>query len=284
VTGQLALALLLALASAVALNWGFYRQHEQVSALPPLSPRRPVRSLVLLFSDVAWLVGFLVGILGWALYIAALAFGPLSLVQAASAGGIGVLALLVWRLGGVVLVRREWAGVGVSIGGLLLLGLSLLGRGGHDSGSHGSWPAIAVWIAVSWIAAAGFAGPLGRFVAAGAHQPVFLARAAGGVDVVEPVGPWCGISEDVERGTSEYEFHVGEGDVLCLITDGIVEARGAGDDLFGQERLADVLGRGAAPAPSVLEAIFSSVEGFAVQQEDDMTAVVLKRKEPHARA
>jgi len=168
VTGQLALALLLALASAVALNWGFYRQHEQVSALPPLSPRRPVRSLVLLFSDVAWLVGFLVGILGWALYIAALAFGPLSLVQAASAGGIGVLALLVWRLGGVVLVRREWAGVGVSIGGLLLLGLSLLGRGGHDSGSHGSWPAIAVWIAVSWIAAAGFAGPLGRFVAAGA--------------------------------------------------------------------------------------------------------------------
>ncbi|HEX7624811.1 MAG TPA: SpoIIE family protein phosphatase, partial [Anaeromyxobacteraceae bacterium] len=118
----------------------------------------------------------------------------------------------------------------------------------------------------------------GRFVAAGAHQPLFLVRAGGGVDVLEPSGPWCGVMEDIETRTPEYEFHLGEGDLLCLITDGIVEARGAGDDLYGQDRLAELLGRSRSSAPEVLGDIFSSVEAFATSQEDDMTAVVLKRR------
>jgi hypothetical protein len=169
-SGRLLLALLLALASAGALNWGFYRQHEQASRLPPLSLAHPLRSLRLLFANPRWLAGFLVGILGWLFYVVALAFGPLSLVQAASAGGIGILALLVWRWGGVTLARREWLGVLVSVGGLVLLGVSLLGRGGnaHHWGSHGSWIAIALWLGVSGLLAAFFAGPGRRLVAAGA--------------------------------------------------------------------------------------------------------------------
>lgn len=169
-SGTLALALLLALASAAALNWGFYRQHEQASVLPALSLAHPFRSLHVLFGNLRWLVGFLVGILGWGFYVVALAFGPLSLVQAASAGGIGILALLVWRWGGVTLARREWVGVAVSVTGLVLLGISLLGRGGnaHNWGSHGSWVAITLWLGVSGLLAAFFAGPGRRLVVAGA--------------------------------------------------------------------------------------------------------------------
>src|SRR5207253_429041 len=85
-------AALLALASAAALNWGFLAQHGAAASLPRLTPRRPVRSLRLLFATRRWLAGFLVGIGGWALYTAALRLAPLSLVQAASAGGIGLLA------------------------------------------------------------------------------------------------------------------------------------------------------------------------------------------------
>jgi len=96
--------------------------------------------------------------------------------------------------------------------------------------------------------------------------------------VVEPAGPWCGVMEDVEPRTPQYEFQLGPGDLLCLITDGIVEARGAGDDLYGQDRLAELLGRSRTSAPEVLGDIFSSVEAFAESQEDDMTAVVLKRR------
>jgi multidrug transporter EmrE-like cation transporter len=145
-----AAALALALGSAVALNWGYVAQHGAASALPPLSLRRPFASLRSLATHRRWLAGFLVGIGGWVLYVAALALAPLSLVQAASAGGIGILALLVPER----LTRTERAGVGVAITGLALLAVSL----GHGApGTHGSSRSIAVWLVASGVAAAGAA-------------------------------------------------------------------------------------------------------------------------------
>ena len=95
--------------------------------MPPLTLRHPLRSLLLLFSHRAWLVGFATGIGGWVLYVVALVLAPLSLVQASAAGGIGLLALLVHRRSGPGLGQREWRAVGVSIVGLCLLGISLAG-------------------------------------------------------------------------------------------------------------------------------------------------------------
>src|SRR5262249_4044628 len=118
----IALGLLLALGSAAALNWGFFVQHGAASTLPRLELRRPLRSLALLLSNRRWLVGFLTGLGGWVLYVAALGLAPLSLVQATSAGGIGLLALLVHRASGGGLSRRELGGAWLSVGGLLLLG------------------------------------------------------------------------------------------------------------------------------------------------------------------
>jgi hypothetical protein len=184
VTLQTGGALALAAASALALNWAFFVQHGEASRLPPLSLRRPVASLRSLFSSPRWLLGFFAGIGGWILYVAALALAPLSLVQATSAGGIGILALLVHRFGGVVLARREWVGVAFAVGGLVLLGVSLAGRGGaHHLVSHGSAAAVAVWMAASGAAALLVAGPLGRTLAAGAGLGVGagLCYAAGDV-------------------------------------------------------------------------------------------------------
>jgi hypothetical protein len=151
VTPALLAGLGLALASAAALNWAYFIQHGVASTLPPLSLRRPVAALRLLFGASRWLAGFLVGIGGWVLYVAALALAPLSLVQAVSAGGIGVLALLVSREAG--LAPRERRGVVVSIAGLVLLAGSLSGQG---HGSHGSAWSVGAWVAVS-LGAAGAA-------------------------------------------------------------------------------------------------------------------------------
>ena len=134
--------------------------------MPPLTLRRPIHSLLLLFTNLRWLAGFFVGIGGWVLYVAALALAPLSLVQAVSAGGIGLLALLVWRTTGVVLSRREWIGVGCAVAGLVLLGISLAGQ--RPGGSHGSWTAVAAWLAVSIVVAGLSAGPGSRLLAPGA--------------------------------------------------------------------------------------------------------------------
>jgi hypothetical protein len=144
---------------------------------------------LLLFSDRRWLAGFTIGIGGWALYVAALSLGTLSLVQGASAGGIGILAVLVWRLGGVALSGREWAGVGLAIAGLVLLAVSLAGTT-HPSAVHASWGGVAGWMAVSGGLAALFAGPISRPLAGGAGLGIAagLCYAAGDVGTKAAVG------------------------------------------------------------------------------------------------
>jgi hypothetical protein len=184
-------AFALAAGSALALNWAYFTQHQRASRLPPLSVRRPIHSLLLLFSDRRWLAGFTIGIGGWVLYVAALSLGTLSLVQAASAGGIGILALLVWRLGGVRLSGREWSGVGLAIAGLVLLAVSLAGgRTTHPFAAHASWGGVAAWMAVSGCLAAAFAGPLSRLLAGGAGLGIAagLCYAAGDVGTKAAVG------------------------------------------------------------------------------------------------
>jgi hypothetical protein len=166
VTGAEGAGLCLALGSAGCLNWGFLRQHGSVAALPPLSVRTPISSLRSLFADRRWLAGFAVGLAGWALYVAALRLAPLSLVQAISAGGIGLLALLVERSTPVRLSRREWSGVAAAVVGLVLLGLSL--TGGSPAGGHASPGVVALWLGGSIVAAGLFAGPAASRLAGGA--------------------------------------------------------------------------------------------------------------------
>jgi hypothetical protein len=158
------LGLLLAAASSVAISGGYALQHREAAALPALSVRRPFRSLRALFGRPRWLTGFLVGIGGWVLYVAALSLAPLSLVQACAAGGVAVLAVGPGRRTGA-----ERVGVAAAFAGLLLLGLSL---GAPVSSSRGDWAAVALWLAAS-LAGAGLAARMlpsgaGLGIAAGA--------------------------------------------------------------------------------------------------------------------
>jgi hypothetical protein len=165
----IAAGLLLSVVSAVAINGCYSLQHASASRLPPLSLRRPLQSLLALFGNRRWLVGFVGGIGGWVLYVAALRLAPLSLVQAASAGGIGVLAL-----GGGRLRPAERLGVGAALAGLLLLGLSL---GSHPPSNRGTVGAVVLWLLASAVAAvlvvrvlplgAGFGTAAGFLYAAG---------------------------------------------------------------------------------------------------------------------
>ena len=189
-TAELGGSLVLAVGSSVALNWGYFAQHDRASRLPALALRHPVRSLRSLFADRRWLLGVVVGIGGWVLYVLALRFGPLSLVQAASAGGIGMLALLV-RRGGGSLGGREPVGVAIAIGGLVLLGISLTGHEPHRlAAGHGSTAAVAIWIAGTGLAAVVFAGPLAHRLRGGAGLGVAagLCYAAGDVGTKAAVG------------------------------------------------------------------------------------------------
>ena len=128
----------------------------------------------LLSANLRWVVGLVVGIGGWVLYVAALVLAPLSLVQAASAGGIGLLALLASRHASLTALERR--GVTVAVLGLALLGVSLAGR--TTTASAGAWTAVAAWVAVS-AAVAGIAAS--RRTAAGLGVAAGVLYAAGDV-------------------------------------------------------------------------------------------------------
>ena len=62
-----------------------------MAALPPLTARRPLRSLGVLLNSRGWLLGFGTETAGWLVYVAALALASLSLVQGVRPSGIAVL-------------------------------------------------------------------------------------------------------------------------------------------------------------------------------------------------
>jgi hypothetical protein len=163
---QIALALVITLVSASALNLGYLTEHSAVKELPPLSAGHPVASIRLLLGSRRWLGGFTVEATGWLLYVLALALAPLSLVQAAAAGGIGILAVMVARMTTTPLSARERLAVGTAWGGLVLLGISLAGN--HRQGTNAGFFDLGLWIGGSIAAAVVAVKSLRRYLGGGA--------------------------------------------------------------------------------------------------------------------
>jgi hypothetical protein len=162
---KIALALAITVVSACCLDLGDLLQYGVASKLPALSLRRPVASLRSLLGNYRWLAGICLEAVGWLLYVGALALAPLSLVQATAAGGIGILAIMVSRFTHVPLTIKERIGVLVSVMGLALLGVSLLGE--HGKGSAAGYLWIGVWLVASASIAVVCAGLLGRVIGGG---------------------------------------------------------------------------------------------------------------------
>jgi len=142
------IGLTVAFASALVTNTAYSLEHDAAAALPPLSPRRPLRSARLLLGDRRWLAAFAAETAGWLMYVAALRLAPLSLVQAVAASGVAVLAFATARGHPSRLARREQLAVILAVAGLVLLALSLVNTAESDQRPQ----AIGVII---WLAACG---------------------------------------------------------------------------------------------------------------------------------
>ncbi len=141
---QTAIGLLLALVSAITVNWAYSREHDAAAAMPAFSAGHPRRFVSLLVADHRWLVGFATESAGWLVYVAALRLAPLSLVQAVCASGIAVLALVSAKGHPGRLRRREQLAVAVAVAGLVLLSLSLVGT--HQADHRPAWLPLVVWL------------------------------------------------------------------------------------------------------------------------------------------
>ena len=145
---RLALGLALALVSTVALNVGWLLQHRGAHGLPPIQAKHALAAIGGFLHHPGWLIGFVVGLGGWGLYVAALTLSPLSLVQTTAAAGVAVLAVLAVGFFGQRLARIEWLGVGLTALGLSLLAASLVG-GSHRAGTTLDHAVLAGWTVVA---------------------------------------------------------------------------------------------------------------------------------------
>jgi drug/metabolite transporter (DMT)-like permease len=136
------LGIILALFCALFSNLGFLYKHRGACAAPDVAWRHPLRSAIALWSSKWFAIGMGVAIFAWLLHVAALAFAPLSLVQAVLAGGLVFLTVLAERVFGFKVGLRQWAGVALMAVGLMLLVVVLPKAGGAHS-SYSSTGMIA---------------------------------------------------------------------------------------------------------------------------------------------
>jgi multidrug transporter EmrE-like cation transporter len=133
-TASVQLGLLLALATAFVSILGFLYKQRGAAAIETIVWRRPLRAVVVLFSNRWFVLGIVVAMASWGLHVAALALAPISLVQSVIAGGLVLLTVMAERLFGIEVSRREWIGVALCAAGLAFLAATV-GDTAHDKHS-----------------------------------------------------------------------------------------------------------------------------------------------------
>lgn len=170
------LGILLALACALTTNLGFIYKHRGARATAPVDFGHPLRSGKALFASPLFALGMVIACVAWGFHVAAMAVAPLSLVQAVLAGGIVLLAIMAERMLGLSIGRRQWVGLAMTAGGLVLLGVSLPAV--HGAHSRFSIPGmIAVEAGLILVGTLLILGP--RIGAPSHHHGYMLGAAAG---------------------------------------------------------------------------------------------------------
>jgi len=115
------------------------------------------------------------------------------------------------------------------------------------------------------------------YVNAGHNPPAVRRRSDGTITWLKPTAPAIGLAEEFHPKMESISF--AEGDSLLLYTDGVTEVLNIGNEMFGQERLAELVQQYAdRPAPDLLQAVRQALSTFGGNQPlvDDVTMVALK--------
>jgi PAS domain S-box-containing protein len=121
----------------------------------------------------------------------------------------------------------------------------------------------------------------GHLKVVGQHEEILVVRAGGRVERLDTVhlGFPVGLEEDIHQWVHDASIHLAPGDGVVLYTDGITEAANLANDLYGLERLCEVVGQHwAAAAETIKQAVIDDVTRHIGDQKvyDDLTLVVLK--------
>ncbi len=122
---SLNLGILLALTCAFATQLGFLYKHKGANQAATVDIRHPFRTALNLYSCKWFAIGMAIAAGAFLFHVAALAFAPLSVVQAVLSTGVVIMAVMAERLFGFQVGLRQWIGVGMTALGLVLLVITL---------------------------------------------------------------------------------------------------------------------------------------------------------------
>jgi serine phosphatase RsbU (regulator of sigma subunit) len=121
----------------------------------------------------------------------------------------------------------------------------------------------------------------GRFAVVGGHQALLVYRASTGqVETVEAPGPWLGILRELPAFAT-HDLQLDVDDVLCLYSDGLIEAPDKRGDLYDLPRLRAKLGDALGATrdlDAAVERVLQDVLGFCDRLEDDGCLLLVRRK------
>ena len=116
------------------------------------------------------------------------------------------------------------------------------------------------------------------------HSPVIYRPANSSAILLEADDVPIGIL--ATNSCSDHKIQIQPHDLLIVATDGLVEARNPGGEMFGYERLLDLVTelKTTQSAESISRTIFTAVESFVsgLPREDDQTLLIFKRKDVNA--
>ncbi len=108
------------------------------------------------------------------------------------------------------------------------------------------------------------------------HESVAVVESKGIRTTLEPTGPAVGMMPDMVFEAKRIEIYPGE--FLVAFTDGITEARDAGGELYGEDKLMQLLNLPAESAEDMLSRITTSLAAHTAgaEQSDDITMMIIR--------
>ena len=119
------LAVAMAVAASLFINYALFLEKVAVDALPKVKLKLSWALVKSFITNIPWLKAQGFNVLGFAIYMTALAFAPVSVVEPIIAAGLALTAYLAVKRLGEKPSRGDWYAIGGSIVGVILLGVSL---------------------------------------------------------------------------------------------------------------------------------------------------------------
>ena len=113
------------------------------------------------------------------------------------------------------------------------------------------------------------------YINAGHNKPVAVSNGKAEFLECKPC-IMLGVFDDARYVVNSAEF--GNGDIICLYTDGVNEATNADNEFFGNERLVSACQNAEQTAKGVCDGVYDALTDFTenAEQFDDITIVAIK--------